>query len=127
MEGRALTIDELIAAMHDIRLPADAPGGFLAELFAAIGVGLAIALLFGWVLSKFTVRPKKQELRTIEQRVAEVKDLTEESKVTELLHILKVVDPVRATSFSASIYERNSLPDASSIEQAIRNAQRADA
>jgi len=127
MEGRVLTIDELIAAMHDIRLPADAPGGFLAEMFAAIGLGLGFALLLSWLLSQFTKKLETKVAQTVEQRVASVQNLQEDAKVTELLHILRSVDPARAKSLSASIYERSSPLDAAKIEQVIRDVRRTSA
>ncbi|QHQ36514.1 hypothetical protein [Algicella marina] len=125
MSERGLTRDDMIAAMQDIRLPAEAPGGLIADLAVAIGLGLLVALLFSAVLPLVTRRQQPPRPPTAEESMGRLDGLPEDMRVIGLLHILRSHDPARAREFTEELYRKGPLPDAERLVASIRGISNA--
>lgn len=112
MAERALTEEAVQAGLHDIRLPASAPGGVAAELLAAAGVGLLLALAVAALLMLVTrVRRASVTTRPAQEAVA-----GGNAAERALLIRLKRERPERFAEISGALYRPGGLPDARTLE-----------
>ena len=116
-EDRALTEEAVLTGLQDIRLPAEAAGGTLAELLAVVGIGLSLALLLG-LASRVVTRPSaaKPCAPSMAARLAALSDLPEGERRLALLHLLKETRPDRFQALAEGIYRMGGLPDATVLE-----------
>ncbi|WP_424985410.1 hypothetical protein [Microbulbifer sp. S227A] len=106
----------MLNGLHDIRLPADAPGGLVAELLAVIGIALAAALLIGLALRVIS-RPNHAETSTSPaNRFAALRDLPAAERQIALLHLLKSEHPEAFRRLAHRLYAPGGLPDLATLE-----------
>jgi hypothetical protein len=114
MADRALTEEALFAGLRDIRLPDQAAGGVLAEVLAALALGLVVAVVLGLVLRMLTLaRPVAATAAT------DVSTLPEEEQTLALLRILKANAPERYAALRGRIYQAGGLPDLAELRQEV--------
>lgn len=121
MADRALTPEAVLTGLQDIRLPAEAAGGLVAEVLAVVGLGLGLALLLGLAV-RIVSRPRVSRTRvpSLASRLAALSDLPEAERSVALLHLLKEVRPARYQALSEGIYRIGGVPDASALEAELR-------
>ena len=112
MADRALTEDAMLAGLHDIRLPAEAPGGTVAEVLVAIGIGILLAVAAAALYALLSqargsvVRPPVAE---------DIPDAGAESRA--LLRQLKRERPERYADIARDLYRPGGMP----VVEALRN------
>ncbi len=121
MADRALTQKEMLGALQDIRLPEAAPGGLIAECFAAIGIGLLAALALSFIVQLFTqARQADKTPLTVGDRIKALEGRTEEDRILALLHLAKAHKPALAAALMGDLYRRGAtLPAAEELEAAL--------
>ncbi len=124
MAERAITAAELVAGLHDIRLPPEAPGGFIAELAAAAAIGLLIALAAGFLLSLIAApslqkRPPRARPDTLARQIQVLRALPDDDRTIALLRLLKSCNPKAAATLEARLYRPGGLPSIASLESAL--------
>ena len=109
--ARALSEAAMLAGLQDIRLPAEAAGGLLAELLAAGGVGLAAAALLGGLALAITRRQARAPgTPDLAARAAALRHVPPGARVTGLLHLLKLTRPDRFAALAGDPYRRGAVP-----------------
>ena len=117
MTDRPLGRDGLLAGLQDIRLPVDAPGGALAEILAAVGLGLLLAALCALALSLVTRRgpiiPAGASLDV---------DNVGQDRTSALLRELKARRPDRFAALAPRLYAPGGLPTVEELERELAGA-----
>ena len=116
MADRALTEEAVLRGLQDIRLPADAPGGALAEALAALGVALTLAILIGLLLRLITRPPTRPTAKTVQDQIAALATLPDDTRQLALLHLLKQNRPEAFKVFRTRLYAPGGTPDPKSLE-----------
>ncbi|SFB12196.1 hypothetical protein SAMN05421688_3053 [Poseidonocella pacifica] len=119
MAERALTRDAVLQGLQDIRLPADAPGGFLAELLVALGAGLFFALLLA-ILARAVLRfQPKARPRTLSGRIADLRGLGPERQALGLLALVKQRRPEVYARYARDLYQADGMPSVEALEREL--------
>ena len=114
-----MTEAELIAALHDIRLPELGLRALIAAVFAATGIGFLVAGLAGYAVAPLTRRATSPP--DTARRVAELRGLPDSARQVALLKLLAEVAPDRAQELDP--YRAGGLPDAAHLEaEVLRHA-----
>ena len=114
MADRALSEEAMIAGLRDIRLPSDAAGGLLAEMLAALALGLILAVGLGLVLRLVSqARPRGTPPQPVDT-------LAEDAQALALLRRLKEVAPERYRVLAAQIYQPGGMPDLEQLRREVR-------
>ncbi len=119
MTERALTREAMLNGLHDIRLPADAPGGLAAELLALIGLALIVAIVLGLILRGVTLPQKAPRQASPQDRLAALAKLPESERQIALLHLLKSERPEVFRRLSAQLYTPGGAPDIPTLEAEV--------
>lgn len=119
MADRALTREAMLNGLHDIRFPAEAPGGLIAELLAVIGVALIGAVLIGLIMRSVTLPRKKATEPGLQDRLAALAKLPDNERQIALLHLLKSQRPDAFRKLSAKLYTPGGAPDVSALEAEV--------
>ncbi len=109
-----------LVGLHDLRLPPDAPFQAVADLAAALGVGLLLAWLLSPLLSRLTLRRARPV--SLEDQIAALATLPDDRRIPALLHLLAKRAPEAARRFGDGIYCPGGLPPAAEVEAALRKA-----
>ncbi|PUB19427.1 hypothetical protein [Yoonia sediminilitoris] len=128
MADHSITRDTMLQSLHDIRLPADAPGGLWAELAAAAGLGLALALVFSFLIPLFT-RPRAQSdaAPDLAADIAALHALPQDAYQLELLRLVRAHAPALLGPDPQKIYAPEGFPDARALEKKLLETVQADA
>ncbi|MGY9048934.1 MAG: hypothetical protein ACKVKF_18290 [Rhodobacterales bacterium] len=117
MLERALNEEAMLAGLRDIRLPAEAPGGLLAEVFAALALGLLLAVGIGLVLRGLSrARPARQRA---EDPLARIDALAPQDQRLALLALLKQRAPARYAVLAERLYQPDGLPDLGALRAEV--------
>lgn len=119
MTERALDETVVQASLLDIHLPAEAAGGWPAELAAALALGGAVALVIGALLRLLSVG--KAAVSTPVD-LAAMTDLRDTERRVALLHILRSKSPERLRALAPRLYR----PDGLSLAEIEREVQALD-
>ncbi|MHA6264431.1 hypothetical protein ACXYMO_14600 [Arenibacterium sp. CAU 1754] len=121
MADRALTEDAVLAGLQDIRLPADAAGGALAEGLAAVGLGICLAVLLGLILRQ-TAFSRTRPARSAAAGGPSPDDIpqSQDARRMALLRELKQRRPSAYDRLRARIYQPGGLPDIATLEAEVR-------
>ena len=123
MSDTILSEAALRASLHDIRLPAEAAGGVLAELFAAGGLGGLLALCLLLVLRGLSRRGMRSRQASLPEEVARLAHVPPERRRVGLLHLMRVHTPERLEALRPDLYRAESALDADRIEaELLRDA-----
>lgn len=121
MEGQGDAIAALHAALADIRLPASAPGGVLAELLAAAGTGMLLAVILFAIVNLLPgprgSRGRRRREVSLEDRIAALSEMPEDRRRRALLSMMPPQDRV---AWRAALYRPGVLPTIAEIETALR-------
>lgn len=120
MAERRLTTDELLSGLQGIRLPPDAPGGLVAEIAAAVGVGLLIALGVSTLLPLITRRTSRKSAPSLHDRIEDTRSLPADDRVVALLHLMKEQKPAFLKTLKNRIYAPGELPDPQMLESELK-------
>ncbi|KAF0674695.1 hypothetical protein [Profundibacterium mesophilum] len=114
---------DLRAAMAGIRLPPDAAGGHLGELFAAAGAGLLGASLAALLLSMLARHaPRRRRAGgpvTTEARIAALGGLEENARRRALLLLMPHAERAQ---WATRLYRPGSTPRIHELEEALRGS-----
>ncbi len=121
MADRAISQEALLQGLRDIHLPPEIAGGVIAQMLAALAMGLGLALIIGGILRVFSMRPKRVRPVTLNDRVIATRDLPTDAQQVALLHLLKDTSPERYQALSQHIYEKGGIPAPDVIEQELRD------
>lgn len=121
MADRAISQEALLQGLRDIHLPPEIAGGGIAQMLAALAMGLGFALIIGGVLRAFSTRPKRVRPVTLDDRVIAARELPSDAQQVALLHLLKDVSPERYQALSRRIYQKGGIPTPDVIEQELRD------
>ncbi len=107
---RALGEEAMLAALHGLRLPAEAAGGALAEVLAGLGLGLVLTALLGRVLRAGLVARRGEDSS---------EELDGEGRQLHLLRRLKAEAPERYAALAGDLYRAGGLPEEAAIRAAL--------
>ena len=97
--------ETLLAGLQDIRLPADAPGGLLAEMLVVIGMALGLALLVSLALRVVLRRPERTAVPlSLSMQVAALRDRPADDRVIGLLALIRTHAPGALPGLRSRIY-----------------------
>lgn len=117
MAERALTEDAMLAGLHDIRLPGEAPGGLAAELLAAAGLGILAALAVAALLLLVTrARAAMPERQPAPAEAREIDAGSEAALRRALLRRLRRERPDRYAALARDLYRPGGLPAPDALE-----------
>ena len=119
MAERALTEEAMLAGLHDIRLPADAPGGLVAEVLAAGGLGVLAALVVAALVVALT-RLKPATSARPDSNHGEIDSDNDNARRLRLLHQLKTERPEAFAQLSSDLYRKGGLPEVAAIERMMK-------
>lgn len=85
--------EALLNSLHDIRLPAEAAGGTVAEIAAAVGMAALLAGLALALLRVFGLQRARKAEPDLADQLAGLGALPEDARRVALLHLLKRHDP----------------------------------
>ena len=101
--------ETMLAALRDIRLPSDAPGGWPAEMLVSIGLAAMAALICLALLRLVFRHQAKPQALTLAETVEQVETLPEAAQRVALLHLLKQHAPDRFAALSQQLYAPGAL------------------
>lgn len=119
MADRALTQEAVHSGLRDIRLPADAAGGLVADLLVALAIGLLLAVLFSWLARIVTLSRPKVLQPSLKRDVQALATLPDADQQIALLHLLKSRAPDRYRAMVDSLYRPGGLPDLATLRTAV--------
>ena len=100
------------AALRDIRLPAEAPGGALADLLVSVGLAALAALILVLVLRLLLTQQGARKAETLPEQVARLHALPEGARRVALLRLLRTHAPERYREISKDLYAPGALDQA---------------
>jgi len=104
MTGGAMSREAMLASLGDIRLPAEAAGGMLADFAAAIGLAALAALIVVAILRGAGTKRATHRLPTLAERRSAVEALSGETRRVAMLHLLREAAPDRLAAFGDRLY-----------------------
>lgn len=117
----AETQSDPLAGLFGLRLPPDAAAQLPADLLAAMGLGLVLALVLAPLFGLLTRRtPKPQRL---EDQIAALARLPEEMRAPALLRLLQDRAPDAVAAFGDRLYLPGQSPDSNEIERVLRGVK----
>lgn len=122
MSEGALSKEAMLAGLEDIRLPADASGGLIAELAVAVGLAAMLAAAVLFLIRLFgVVRPPAPGVG-MEDKISALRDLPDADRRLKLLHLMKERAPERyaAVRDNAGLYRPDGGPDLTDLEAELR-------
>ena len=120
MADRAILAEDIIAGLHDIRLPSQAAGGTIADIAAAIGLGLLLALLVGYLTSLITIQKTAPNPPSPQDQIRAFEGLTDEDRVLQLIGLIKAYDPTAPILKDTDLYAQGGLPSIAELEAHLK-------
>lgn len=113
----------MLAGLQDIRLPEIAPGGLIAELAAAVGVGLLIACAFSFLIPILTRKATPNSAPSLSEQLDVARQLPEAERSVSLLHMLREQDKDTADALQDRLYGQEDFPSSRELEQLLRQIE----
>ena len=120
MSERGMSEAAMLAGLRDIRLPAEAAGGWIADIAAAVALAALAALVVGGVLRLLSRRRPKVRPLSLARRLEAAVALPEEARRTALLHLMKEHAPERFAELRKGLYRPGEGPDPGAMEAELR-------
>ncbi len=118
MTGRALTEEAMLAGLRDIHLPAEAAGGALSDMAAAIALaGFAAMLVAGTVR---WLSQRREEEPGLTDFLDEISNASPSEQRVALLHRLKGQAPDKFAALSAGLYRPGPAIDIERLKAEVR-------
>lgn len=119
MTETALTETAMLAGLRDIRLPAEAAGGWPADLAAAVALAGGAALLVGWFVRLLSLRQTKARPRDLQDELSDLAALPDDDRRIALLHLLKTRAPDRFTTLQEGLYRPEGGPEVARLQAEV--------
>ncbi|MFD1156274.1 hypothetical protein [Roseovarius aestuarii] len=120
MAERQMDTETMLGALNDIRLPAEAAGGQVAEMLVAAGAGLALAWLVALLVTA-SRRGVQATTPSLAVRIDALRELPAAERSVALLHLAR--DEGIALPAVASLYGAGEFPRPEEIEAQLRDGQ----
>jgi hypothetical protein len=128
MTEQSVQAEALLVALQGIRLPGDAPGGFLAEAAVAMALGLVVATGVAILLAGLSHRrPRPVSAPQVSEQIAALRQLPEENRILALLHLARREYPQVQLVPSQALYTPGVFPSAQEVEAALLAQEARDA
>ena len=108
--------DEMLAGLRDIRLPEIAQGGTVAEIAAAVGLGLLIGCVLSFLIPLIS-RSTRGNKSDAQDRLSDILKLSEPARSVALLHLIRRRNPKATEGLRDRLYRRDAFPTAHELEQ----------
>ena len=119
MAERALTEEAMLSGLHDIRLPGTAPGGLAAELLAAAGTGILLAVALA-ALAALVTRARSAKAADLPAEAPEETDPQDEAALRRaLLRRLKRERPERFAEVAGDLYRPGGVPETAALRALV--------
>lgn len=115
--------NELLAGLQDIRLPESAPGGLIAELAAAVGVGLLISSVLSFLIPILTRKETQNRAPSLDEKLDAARQLPEAERSVSLLHMLREQDKDAVDALQKRLYGQAEFPSSQELEQQLRQIE----
>ena len=112
--------EALLAGLHDVRLPVEAAGGAPAEILAALGLGLLLALCLAPAIRALTRPRQAPAADDLAARLAALDALPAERRRDALLRLVAEHRPQTLRAIEPAIYRPDGLPSAEALEAELR-------
>ncbi|MEP3844621.1 MAG: hypothetical protein ABJM43_04685 [Paracoccaceae bacterium] len=119
MSDSALSEAALLASLRDIRLPAEAAGGFLAEIAVAVGMAGLCAIGLVLLLRLISRRQGPVDPPTLQDHIDALAQCTDAERRVGLLHLLLIHAPNRFAELKPGLYRPNSSLDSQQLETEV--------
>lgn len=119
MTESAMSETAMLAGLRDIRLPAEAVGGWPADLAAAMALAGAAALLVGWAVRLFSLAQAKARPRDLRDEISDLAALPDVDRRIALLHLLKTRAPDRFAALQEGLYRPEGGPDTARLQAEV--------
>jgi hypothetical protein len=116
MTDRALSESAMLSSLRDITLPAEAPGGLLAEAAMVVALAACAALLVAGLLRLISLRRKTSAPRGLKADLAALQKLAEADRRVRLLHLLRAHAPDRYAALARRLYRPEGAVTAAELE-----------
>lgn len=110
-----------LAGLYGLRLPPDVPWQAVADVAAALGIGLALAAVTAPLVLRLTRRRARPP--DLGRQIAALADQPDDIRVPALLSLLQARAPEAVHRFHADLYRPGGLPLAAEVERALREAR----
>ncbi|WP_227272151.1 hypothetical protein [Roseobacter weihaiensis] len=119
MTDRAISKEAMLTSLRDIHLPAEAPGGFVADLAVAVGLACLAALVIAALLRALSLKARPNSARTLQDRLAALADRSEAERRVALLHLLREHQPDRYAELRGALYRPGNGLDLALLEAEV--------
>ncbi|MFK7880714.1 hypothetical protein [Roseobacter sp.] len=119
MTDRAMSEEAMLTSLRDIHLPAEAAGGFIADVAVAVGMASLLALALAGILRALSLQRKSAAKVTLSDRIAALAQLPEREKRVALLHLLRARAPERYSALRGPIYQPGGGIDVATLEAEV--------
>jgi len=120
MSDEAERAQTMLAGLRDIRLPAEAAGGALADMAAAVALGAFAALLIAG-LTRLIGRRVRRGAAPEADPLDALAELAPDDRRVALLHLLRARDPERYARLRQNLYRREAALDLAALEAEVRS------
>ena len=119
MTEKAMSETAMLAGLRDIRLPAEAAGGWPADLAAAVALAGFAALLVGWAVLLVSSAQARTRPRDLQYEISDLAALPDDDRRIALLHLLKDRAPDRFAALQEGLYRPEGGPDAARLQAEV--------
>ena len=121
MTERMIGEEAMLASLRDIHLPADASGGMVAEILAAMALGLFLALVLGGLAKLVSRHRLQQKPMPLTARLDALETQPEVEQRRAVLELFKQHAPDRLASLAPSLFDKATAPSTASLIAELRN------
>lgn len=119
MNETGLSETAMLASLRDIRLPAEAPGGPVADIAVAVGLAVMAALVVVVLLRLLSTGRDAAAAEHPHSGMTAGSDWTDARRRVALLHLLRVRDPERYSAIAGDLYRRDGGPELKVLEAEV--------
>lgn len=116
MSDQPLSEEAMLQSLRDMRLPAEAAGGVLAEVAVVVGVAALAALCLVGLLRLVSERRARPRPAPAEAPLAAILELPEGERRVALLHYLRDHAPQRFAALRGELYRPDGALDLAALE-----------
>ncbi len=118
MNETGLSETAMLASLRDIRLPAEAAGGPVADIAVAVGLAVMAALVVVALLRLLSTG-RDAAAEHPHGGMTAGSDWSDARRRVALLHLLRVRDPERYSAIAGDLYRRGGGPDLKVLEAEV--------